>query len=154
MDYLMAVDLGVRTGLAVFGSDGRLYWYRSQNFGTAARLRRAVPWILSLQDDLRYIVIEGGGPLLKIWESGLRHTSVELIRIMAEDWRNEIFYPKEHQNRRQSKANSVYYAMRAVHQLAVHRITPVDDNTADAILAGLYGMKLLGWIDNPREYLR
>ncbi len=40
MAVLLAVDLGVKTGLALYGQDGRLLWYRSQNFGTAERLRR------------------------------------------------------------------------------------------------------------------
>jgi hypothetical protein len=35
------VDLGLRSGLALFGSDGRLRWYRSQNFGSQSRLKRA-----------------------------------------------------------------------------------------------------------------
>ena len=37
---LLAVDLGLRTGLAAFGDDGRLRWYRSQHFGSTASLRR------------------------------------------------------------------------------------------------------------------
>ena len=39
---LLAVDLGLKTGLALYGEDGKLRWYRSKNFGTTARLKRAV----------------------------------------------------------------------------------------------------------------
>jgi hypothetical protein len=39
---LLAVDLGPRSGLALFGSEGRLRWYRSRNFGTQSRLKPAV----------------------------------------------------------------------------------------------------------------
>ncbi len=39
---LLAVDLGVRCGLAVFGADGRLLSYRSTNFGSVARMKNAV----------------------------------------------------------------------------------------------------------------
>jgi hypothetical protein len=35
MPVLLAIDIGVKTGLALYGHDGRLLWYRSQNFGTA-----------------------------------------------------------------------------------------------------------------------
>ena len=38
MAALLAVDLGVRAGFACWGDDGRLRWYRSQNFGAAARM--------------------------------------------------------------------------------------------------------------------
>jgi len=40
---LLAVDVGVRTGLALYGDDGRLRGYRSHNLGSIARLRRAAP---------------------------------------------------------------------------------------------------------------
>lgn len=58
MSALLAVDLGVRTGFACYGEDGRRRWYRSQNYGSAARLRRAIPgalaagWLRALPPDL------------------------------------------------------------------------------------------------------
>lgn len=44
MSSLLAVDLGVRAGLACYDESGRLRWYRSSDFGDAARLRRAIAW--------------------------------------------------------------------------------------------------------------
>mgnify|MGYP000370310665 CR=1 FL=1 len=41
MPRLLAVDAGVRTGLAAFDGRGLLLWCRSRNFGTVSRLRRA-----------------------------------------------------------------------------------------------------------------
>ena len=64
---LLAVDLGVKTGLALFGPEGRLRWYRSQNFGTAARLRRGVQGLLASMPHLAWLVLEGGGPLADLW---------------------------------------------------------------------------------------
>ena len=64
---LLAVDVGVRTGLAVFRDDGRLIWYRSRNFGAAARLKRAIPALLHEAFDPTYVVLEGGGPLAEHW---------------------------------------------------------------------------------------
>ncbi|MEN9933480.1 MAG: hypothetical protein RLZZ387_59, partial [Chloroflexota bacterium] len=32
MTTLLAVDVGLRAGLALFDQDGRLRWYRSHNF--------------------------------------------------------------------------------------------------------------------------
>lgn len=60
---LLAVDLGLRSGLALYGPDGRLRWYRSQNFGTQARLKRAVPSVLHGAGPLAWLVLEGGGPV-------------------------------------------------------------------------------------------
>lgn len=52
---LLAVDLGLRTGLALYGADGRLRWYRSQNYGSAERLRRAVYAELNAMPELRVL---------------------------------------------------------------------------------------------------
>ncbi len=68
MALLLAVDLGLRTGLALYGQDGRLQWYRSHNFGTAARLRRAVRGLLDELPELTWLVLEGGGHLAEIWK--------------------------------------------------------------------------------------
>ena len=67
MTVLLAVDLGVKTGLALYGQDGRLLWYRSQNFGTAERLRRGVRGVLDTLPHLAWLVLEGGGPLADMW---------------------------------------------------------------------------------------
>ena len=68
MPSLLAVDLGLRTGLALFGEDGRLRWYRSQNFGSTPRLRRGAHGIFVANPEVAVVVLEGGGPLAGLWE--------------------------------------------------------------------------------------
>lgn len=53
MKSLLSVDLGLKTGLALYGEDGRLLWYRSHNLGATDRLRRAAHVILQMN---RYYV--------------------------------------------------------------------------------------------------
>ncbi len=67
MATLLAVDLGVKTGLALYDQDGRLLWYRSHNFGTAERLRRGARQVLGTLPQLAWLGLEGGGPLAEIW---------------------------------------------------------------------------------------
>ena len=67
---LLAIDLGLRTGMAVFGEDGRLLRYRSQHYATRGSLGRAIPAILDAIPGLTTLVVEGGGGLLKPWERG------------------------------------------------------------------------------------
>jgi hypothetical protein len=154
MEFLLSVDLGIRTGLAMFRSDGKLCWFRSQNFGSAARLRRAVPWLLNQEDDLAYVIIEGGGPLLKIWDAELNKRNLEVIKIMADDWRTELLYFREQQNRSDAKANAIVYAGRVIEKISDRRATSLDDNSAEAILIGLYGMERLNWINSTNQFLR
>jgi len=87
MDSLLAVDLGLRTGLALFGHDGRLQWYRSHNFGTAARLRRGVRGVLANLPHLACLVLEGGGTLADIWAREAARRGIPVRQISAEAWR-------------------------------------------------------------------
>ena len=83
MGSLLAVDLGLRTGLALYGADGRLRWYRSQNFGTATRLRRAVHGVLRELPEVRWLVLEGGGNLAEIWTREAERIGITVHRISA-----------------------------------------------------------------------
>ena len=65
--FLLAVDLGLTTGLALFGTDGRLRWHRSQHFANATALRQAIHRILGEIPGLAQICVEGGGNLLSAW---------------------------------------------------------------------------------------
>ena len=77
MGSLLAVDLGLKSGLALFNRDGTLAWYRSHNFGSRERLKRGIPGILETIPDISAIVMEGGGNLATVWEKGMKcHDSV------------------------------------------------------------------------------
>lgn len=154
MDFLLSVDLGVKTGLALFSSDGSLLWFRSQNFGNKVRLRKAIPWLLGLEEELTHLVIEGGGPLLKIWDSFLVKRNLTVIKTMADDWRADLMLHREQRKAKAAKRNALMYAARAVEKLSDHKPTSIDEDTAEAILIGVWAMKKLGWIHRTDEILR
>ena len=103
---LLAVDLGLRTGLALYGKDGRLLWYRSHNFGTATRLRRGVQPILSDLPELKWLVMEGGGNLALIWQKEAQRRGISVMQVAAETWRRRILLPREQRNGPQAKLHS------------------------------------------------
>jgi len=96
---LLAVDVGVRTGLAVYRGDGRLIWYRSRNFGAAARLKRAIPALLHEAFDPTYVVLEGGGPLAEHWATAAERQGAHVRRVSAEEWRSLFLLPREQPKR-------------------------------------------------------
>ena len=100
---LLAVDLGLRSGLALYGSDGRLRWYRSQNFGNQARLKRAVPSVLHGAGALAWLVLEGGGPVADVWEREAARRALPVLRVAAEDWRERLLYAREQRSGPQAK---------------------------------------------------
>lgn len=138
----------------MFRSDGQLRWFRSQNFGNKVRLRKAIPWILNLEDNIDYLVIEGGGPLLKIWDTQLQRRNITVMHIMAEDWRREIMLDREQRKGRKAKEKAQVYAGKFLQKQSVHKTGTLNIDAAEAILIGIWGMKNLGWIKNIAKLFR
>lgn len=147
MPVLLAVDLGLRTGLAVYGADGRLRSFQSRNFGTSSRLRSAVHAVFAQTGDLAWLVMEGGGPLAEIWRREAVRRGVQVLQIAAEQWRSELFYQREHRNGPQAKQQALLMARRVIEWSAAPRPTSLRHDAAEAILIGLYGVRKVGWIE-------
>ena len=146
MAALLAVDLGVRTGFACYGEDGRLRWYRSQNFGDAARLRRAVPGLLANPSDLTRLVIEGGGPLAAPWRAEAERRGVLVRPVTAEEWRSLFLLPREQQSGPQAKEVAGRLARRVIEWSGAPRPTSLRHDAAEAVLIGLWGALAAGWL--------
>ncbi|HUU83813.1 MAG TPA: hypothetical protein VM243_09945 [Phycisphaerae bacterium] len=152
MSSLLAVDLGLRTGLALYGQDGRLVWYRSRHFGSAAQLRQRMHGLFGELPDLVCLVVEGGGPLADIWEREARRRDVAVRRISAEDWRQDLLYPREHRDRRKAKHSADDLARRVIEWSDAPRPTSLRHDAAEAILIGLWGVLDQGWLETvPTE---
>jgi hypothetical protein len=146
MQCLLAVDLGIRSGMAMFNSEGKLLWFRSTNFGNAIRMRRGIRSLLDNHAPVDWLVIEGGGPLAKIW---MREAAVQGTRIMqvnAEEWRNSVFYPRQHSDRHIAKRNAIQKAREVISGSGLPLPKTMQDDAAEAILAGVWAMHRLGWV--------
>lgn len=155
MPSLLAVDVGVRTGLACYGDDGRLRWYRSQNFGNAARLRRALPGLLDDPPDLARLVLEGGGVLADAWDNAAARRHLEVIRVAAETWRPVFMLSREQRSGAQAKEVAGRLARTVIAWSGARRPTSLRHDAAEAILIGLWGVLQAGWIGAlPPELVR
>jgi hypothetical protein len=155
MGSLLAVDLGLRTGLALYGADGRLRWYRSQNFGTATRLRRGVHGLLRELPEVRWVVLEGGGNLAEIWTREAERIGKEVHRIAAERWREQLLYTREQRTGSQAKHHAGDLARRVIEWSAAPRPTSLRHDAAEAILVGLWGALHVGLLEQvPAEVRR
>jgi hypothetical protein len=149
MAALLAVDLGVRAGLALYGRDGRLRWYRSRNFGSAARLRKGVHGLLGEIDGLTHLVLEGGGPIAEIWEHEARRRQLHATRVAAEQWRQQFLYARQQRTGRGAKHCADELARRVIDWSGARRPTSLRHDAAEAILIGLWGVITVGWLDRP-----
>jgi hypothetical protein len=152
---LLAVDVGLKAGMAIYGRNGRLIAYRSRNFGTADRLRRGVRAILSPRSGVAHLVTEGGGPLADIWSKEATRQGIEVLRIHAEDWRQRLLLPREQKSGDKAKGSADTLARRVIEWSEAPRPTSLQHDAAEAIAVGLYGVLEVGWLERlPRELAR
>ncbi len=154
MQSLLAVDLGLRTGLALYGPDGRLVWYRSQNFGSATRLRRAVHGLLHDLPDVAWLVLEGGGTLAALWERAAAPRHIAVRRISAEVWRARLLYTREQRSGSQAKDSADPFARRIIEWSGAARPTSLRHDAAEAILIGFWGVLEFGLLERVPVELR
>jgi hypothetical protein len=151
---LLAVDLGLRTGLALFGEDGRLRWYRSQNYGARSRLRRAVPGVLEPLAGLHCIVVEGDRALAEVWTREAERRGATSRVIAAETWRRVLLKDRDQRSGEQAKRNADVLARRVIEWSGAQRPTSLRHDAAEAVLIGLWGVLQLGWLDGLPPALR
>jgi hypothetical protein len=154
MASLLAVDLGLRTGLALYGSDGRLRWYRSQNFGSRSRLKRGVYGLLKETADLAWLIVEGGGPLADIWLREAERRMIQVQQIDAGLWRRRLLHQREHRHSAQAKQTADDLARRIIEWADASRPTSLRHDAAEAILIGLWGVLEVGWLKEVPDVLR
>lgn len=89
---LLAVDLGLRTGTARFGADGRLVAYGSHHYGTTDALRRDLPRLLA---GATHLALEGGGALALVWTKEAERRALPTLLCHAHEWRADLLLPRE-----------------------------------------------------------
>ncbi len=154
MAELLAVDVGLRTGLALYGQDGRLAWYRSRHFGNRDALRRGVHGLLRSIPDLGLLVLEGGGPLAEIWEREAGRRGLAVRQVAAEQWRERLLEPRERADRARSKTSADRLARQVIEWSGARRPTSLRHDAAEAILIGLWGALDAGWLRDWPEPVR
>lgn len=146
---LLAVDIGVRTGLARLNAQGEVVWCRSHNLGNVSRLKRAVQAILSQERGLTWLVLEGGGRLAEIWVHAGQSRGLHVHQCHAQDWRAEMLLPRQCRDGRQAKASARRLAEAALARMGRPHRTPLDSDAAEAVLLGIWAVRHLGLV--PKE---
>ena len=151
MPSLLAVDLGLKTRLALFEGQGRLIWYRSHNYGTTERLKRAVPKLMDGIPELAVIVIEGGGNLATVWAKEAERRGITLLQISAREWRLLFLYSREQRSGVEAKRYASETARKVIDWSNAPRPTSLRHDTAEAIMIGLWGVLHMGWLSKLPE---
>ena len=152
--YLLSVDLGVRTGFALFDNECRLHWYRSQNFGNRSRLKKNAFNMLRDIEGLVWLIVEGGGDLAGFWRREAERRKIEVIEVSAETWRRVLLYPREQKKGVIAKQSAEERAREVIEWLGLPRPTSLRHDAAEAILIGLWGLKKVSWLEEFPEFLK
>ena len=145
MKHLLAVDLGLKTGLAVFDEQGRLVRYRSQNYGTVARLKKAAWGELSGVEGLAAVAVEGDTALARVWGRAAEKQGARVFAIQAHTWRPALFAPRDRKSGEIAKAAADRYAREVIEASGLKRPTSLRHDAAEAICIGVWACRELGW---------
>lgn len=147
---LLAVDLGLRTGFALFArslsSPVRLQAYGSHHIGSRATLRRAAPAILGRFAPIDLLVVEGDAAMGRIWERAAAVTKASTTHVNTERWRRCLLLDREQRNGRDAKRHANTRALAVIEWSrdagsdAPAVTGELRHDTAEAILIGLWGV--------------
>lgn len=137
---LLSVDCGLKTGLALFTLDGQLLWYRSQNFGSRQRLKKAAYALLKEIDELAHLVIEGGGTLADVWVHEGKRRGLQVKQISAEHWRKDLLLPRQQRTGKKAKQVADELAREVIQRAGSAKPTSLRHDAAEAILVGWWAL--------------
>lgn len=140
---LLAVDLGLRTGLALFDGEGRLLWARSHHFPDITRLKSAV-WELLREARATELVAEGDTHLGRIWALAAEKQGAAVEIVQAQTWRRVMLLPREQRSGAEAKRRALLRAAEVVRRAGLP-VRTMRDDTAEAILLGVWRLQALGW---------
>lgn len=139
---LLAVDAGLRCGLALFDlKTGQLRWFRSHNFGSIPRLRRAAASLLNEIPDVVACVVEGGGAIADPWIKASTFRHVEYQQISAEQWRPSMLLSRQRRSGLDAKKAALSTARSSISHAADKRAKSLTDDTAEAIMIGEWALR-------------
>ncbi|MFO7577167.1 MAG: hypothetical protein R6W66_05515 [Pelovirga sp.] len=145
---LLAVDVGLHTGLALFDDAARLLWYRSHHLADPQKLKRLVAKLLRSPPRPTHIYLEGGGPLADIWLRAADSSGLTPVQLQAQQWRQRLFHARQHSSGSIAKQQADRMARDVIAALGDKNPTGLRHDTAEAVLLGLYALLDLGWLDS------
>jgi hypothetical protein len=152
MQSLLAVDLGLRTGMCLFNDAGNLLRYDDRQFASADHLEQGAAAILSEWEAeagsrISHVAIEGSDPyLLSAWSNAVGDRRV--LHVQPEHWRHDLLTPQECDSWKSSKDASRVVARSIIERFGTAELDRVDYTTdcAEALLLGAHVAQRLGWI--------
>ena len=138
---LLAIDLGLKTGFAVYGPCGQLRSYRSTRFPNHAAIKRAAWRVLCEIEDLTLVVMEGDARIADVWRKVARKRGAAVVMVAPHTWREVLLAPRE----RRSGVAAKRAADRIARELIAQSPAPLPtgrltSDVAEAVLIGRWAV--------------
>jgi hypothetical protein len=150
--HLLAVDVGLRAGLALYGPDGLVRFARSTNFGARERLKRGAYALMRdthREHGLGAVYLEGGGRLAAIWTKQARDLGLFVRAVHAEDWREDLLPLRCLGDAAAAKACADRLARAVIRASGLPAPTSLRHDAAEAVCLGLWAVLREGWLREP-----
>ncbi len=136
---ILAIDLGLKCGFAVFDGDGALLAYHSTRFPSTAMIKKAGWKVLMRWPNLERIVVEGDPEIAAIWHKLATKRGIAFEGVKPETWREALLKPSERKDGGSAKKAAGRIARKLIKASAAP--SPKGRMTSDvceAILIGLW----------------
>lgn len=146
--HLFALDLGLRFGWALYTQKPSLIAYGNQRCGAPTQLKTLAYKALSRLPQGSHVVVEGGGPLLKLWRRPAERHALIFRSYHAERWRHETLSVKVMSGQvkgSEAKKEAIIKAKRVIDLCGRRKPTPLRDDAAEAILLGWWSLYQMEW---------
>jgi len=152
-NLLLAVDLGLKTGFALFNDEGHLLRYENHDFETMSDLRDAskelmVEWPKQVGDQctLSHVAIEGADVKLRqLWKDMTIDKAI--LSVKPEEWRRDLLLEKEKDSGSTAKEAARLVARQVIADFGQQpHEGKLNTDVAEAILLGYHVSRRLGWI--------
>lgn len=140
---LLAVDLGLRTGVAYFDCTGQLRWYQSRSLHKRSALRAtAISWLTTEGSPVSHLALEGGGALAEVWQHEARKRGIDCQLFQADTWRPHALLHRNQRSAADAKKAAITRAQQLIAESPAQAPrTPLRHDVAEAILAGDWIMR-------------
>lgn len=144
MGRLLAVDGGLKCGLALFDGQGSLIRHKSRRVPDRSRMRVAAADILKRWGPVTQVVFEGGGDVAQVWRAVCNRLGVRFQTVSAEDWRRDLLFRRQQRTGSQAKQVALKLAREVIEDSGLPRPKGLRHDAAEAILTGTWWFRQLG----------
>jgi hypothetical protein len=142
---LLAVDLGLRTGLAVYDAGGRPVHVASRHLGGRRQLRGMVRAVLA-EHAPAVVLLEGDRELARVWHEAAERAGARSAGVTPETWRPRLLHPSERRDGARAKAAARRLAPLVLDWGGLRIPSRLRTDAAEAVLIGLWGVLTEGWL--------